>query len=74
MSIDINTMTMREVAHYNGGKAFFAYGYKCVQYPSLTLFKRFDRKTKQVTNTWRVDGVDQPDRDAAIALLEGVVS
>lgn len=70
MSIDRSTLTIREVAHYNGGKAFFAYGYECVQYPQLTLFKRYDRKTKQVTNTWRVNGVDQPDLDVAIEVLE----
>lgn len=70
MTIDISTLTIREVAHYNGGKAFFAYGYECVQYPSLTLFKRFDRKTKQVTNTWRVDGADQSSLETAVQVLE----
>ncbi|MFJ7792305.1 hypothetical protein [Pseudomonas sp. NPDC096950] len=68
--IDISTLTIREVAHYNGGKAFFAYGYECVQHPRLTLFKRFDRKTKQVTNTWRVDGADQPSFETAVKALE----
>ena len=71
MTIDVSTLTIREVAHYNGGKEFFAYGYECVQHPGLTLFKRFDRKTKQVTNTWRLDGVDQPSLEAAIRVLEG---
>ena len=70
MTIDRSALTIREVAHYNGGKEFFAYGYECVQHPQLTLFKRFDRKTKQVTNTWRVNGVDQPDLDVAIQVLE----
>ncbi|PYY71221.1 hypothetical protein CRX42_07335 [Pseudomonas jessenii] len=69
MSIDISTLTIREVAHYNGGKAFFAYGYECVQHPRLTLFKRFDRKLKTVTNTWRVDGADQASLEAAVATL-----
>lgn len=72
MSIDAKDLTIREIAHYNGGKAFFAYGYECVQYPRLTLFKRFDRKTKQVTNTWRVDGADQVDLAAALIALEPV--
>lgn len=44
--------------------------YGCVQYPQLTLFKRLDRKTKQVTNTWRVNGADQPDIDDAIKVLD----
>lgn len=70
MTIDVSTLTIREVAHYNGGKAFFAYGYECVQHPRLTLFKRFDRKTKQVTNTWRVDGADQPSLEVAVQVLE----
>ncbi|MFJ2446801.1 hypothetical protein [Pseudomonas sp. NPDC087626] len=69
MTIDIGALTIREVAHYNGGKAFFAYGYECVQHPRLTLFKRFDRKLKTVTATWRLDGVDQPSLDAAVAAL-----
>ena len=70
MSIDIGVLKIREIAHYNGGKAFFAYGYECVQHPRLTLFKRFDRKTKQVTDTWRLDGVDQPSLEVAVAGLE----
>ncbi|SEM50635.1 hypothetical protein SAMN04487857_102345 [Pseudomonas sp. ok272] len=70
MTIEVGTLTIREVAHYNGGKAFFAYGYECVQHPRLTLFKRFDRKTKQVTNTWRVDGADQPSLEVAVQALE----
>ena len=70
MTIDISTLTIREVAHYNGGKAFFAYGYECVQHPRLTLFKRFDRKTKQVSNTWRLDGVDQLSLEVAVQALE----
>jgi hypothetical protein len=72
MSIDITSLTIREVAHYNGGKAFFAYGYECVQHPRLTLFKRFDRKLKTVTNTWRVDGADQASLEAAVAALSEV--
>jgi hypothetical protein len=74
MTIDRSTLKIREVAHYNGGKAFFAYSYECVQYPQLTLFKRFDRKTKQVTNTWRVNGVDQPNLDVAITVLDAVLA
>lgn len=70
MTIDISALTVREVAHYNGGKAFFAYGYECVQHPRLTLFKRFDRKLKTVTHTWRVDGVDQVSLESAVAVLE----
>ena len=70
MNIDISALTVREVAHYNGGKAFFAYGYECVQHPRLTLFKRFDRKLKTVTETWRVDGADHVSLESAVAALE----
>ena len=69
MTIDISALTIREVAHYNGGKAFFAYGYECIQHPRLTLFRRFDKKPKTVTNTWRVDGADQASLEAAVAAL-----
>ena len=74
MSIDITSLTIREVAHYNGGKAFFAYGYEFVQHPRLTLFKRFDRKLKTVTNSWRVDGADQASLEAAVAALNEVTN
>lgn len=73
MKIDASTLTVRETEHYNGGRAFFAYGYTCVQYPSLTLFKRYDRKTKQVTSVWRVNGADQASLESAIAVLEEVI-
>jgi hypothetical protein len=72
MTIDIKTLTIREVAHYNGGKAFFAYGYECVQYPRLTLFKRFDKKLRTVTATWRVDGVDQASLEEAVEVLSSL--
>lgn len=70
MTIDISTLTIREIAHYNGGKVFFAYGYECVQHPRLTMFKRFDRKTRQVSSTWRLDGVDQPSLEEAVKVLD----
>jgi len=70
VSIDRSALTLKEVAHYNGGQKFFAYGYQCNQYPQLTLFRRFDRKTKQVSDTWRVCGIDQPNIDVAIQAIE----
>lgn len=62
-------LTIREWAHINGGRAFFAYEYRCDQEPRLTRFDRYDKKTRSVTSTWRVDGVDQPDLNAALQTL-----
>ncbi len=60
---------MREAAHYNGGKVFFAYLHRCVEQPRLARFDRYDRKTKSVTSTWRVDGADRASlSDAVLAL------
>lgn len=62
--------TMIEIAHYNGGRAFFAYEFQCVQQPRLTRFDRYDKRTRTVTSTWRVDNVAQPDLATAVAALE----
>ena len=64
--------TVHETAHINGGKAFFAYRYRCDQEPRLTLFKRYDRKLRTVSHTWQVDGVDQISFEVAVLALEGV--
>lgn len=65
----ILTMRFIQVAHYNGGKAWFGYDHKCEQYPRLTVFGRCDRKTRTTKETWRVDGVDQPSLAAALVTL-----
>lgn len=69
VTLDTTGWTMREVAHYNGGAAWFGYLYQCVQEPRLVLFKRYDKKTRTATATWRVDGNDQVNLDAAKAAL-----
>jgi hypothetical protein len=61
--------TLREVAHINGGSAFFGYIHQCDQQPRLQRFDRYDRKARSVTSTWRVDGKDQPDLATAVAAL-----
>ena len=63
--------TMRESKHINGGKKFFAYEFQCDQEPRLTRYDHYDRKTRSVTSTWRVDGIDQADMQSAINTLEG---
>ena len=72
MTLDISAWTMRETAHYNGGRAWFGYLYQCNQEPRLELFKRYDKKLRTGTATWRVDGVDQVSLDAAKAVLQEV--
>ncbi|MBN9028907.1 MAG: hypothetical protein J0I23_03800 [Rhizobiales bacterium] len=61
--------TLREDAHYNGGKTFFAYLMRCVQQPRLSRYDRYDKATKTSTSTWRVDGIDFPNFNAAIIAL-----
>lgn len=60
---------MVEAAHYNGGSVFFANLHRCVEQPRLARFDRYDRKTRSVTSTWRTDGIDMADLDAAIEAL-----
>ncbi|MCO5071100.1 MAG: hypothetical protein M9944_07830 [Rhizobiaceae bacterium] len=66
---DAKSWHLKEAAHYNGGAAFFAYLHRCVEQPRLSRFDRYDRKTKSVTSTWKVDGADRLSlRDAIDAL------
>ncbi len=66
---DAANWRMREAAHYNGGKEFFAYMHRCVEQPRLSRFDKYIRKTQAVESTWRTDGVDYPSTDAAIEAL-----
>lgn len=61
--------TMRQTAHLNGGRKFFAYEYTCNEEPRLTRSDHYDKTTRSCTSTWRVDGVDQPSFAAAMATL-----
>jgi len=58
---DLRTCTMREVAHYNGGPAWFGYGYQCNEHPRLGRITRYYRKTKATESTFSVDGKDVKD-------------
>jgi hypothetical protein len=60
-SVDLSRCTMLECAHFNGGKAWFGYQFRCAEYPRLTRMDRYTRATKAVESTFRVDG--QPVRD-----------
>lgn len=62
-------LTFQQDAHYNGGKTFFAYGYTCVQHPPITLFRRYDKKTRQVTDHWRLYGFEVASLQVAYAAM-----
>lgn len=66
---DAKTWQLTQDAHYNGGRKFFAYSYRCVQQPRLTRYDRYDRKTRSVESTWRTDGIDRASLADAIAAL-----
>ena len=66
---DAKSWHMRESAHYNGGKVFFAYMHRCVEQPRLTRYDRYERKDRSVTSTWRTDGVDKDSLAAAVDAL-----
>lgn len=62
--------TTRETAHYNGGKEWFGYGGQCIQEPRLGYIDRYYRATRDRVRTWKVDGQDCADADAAWAALQ----
>jgi len=66
---DLKYCGLREDAHYNGGKEFFAYLMRCTQHPRLTRYDRYSRLDKSVTSIWRVDGQDVASLDSAIDAL-----
>jgi len=59
---------MRQGAHYDG-RGFFAYDYRCVEYPRLKRHDRYEKKTRSVTSSWWVDGAQRASLDEAIAAL-----
>ncbi len=69
-----SALTFQQDAHYNGGKAFFAYGYSCVQYPRITLFRRYDKKIRQVSDHWRLYGFEVASLQVAYEAMTGADS
>lgn len=61
--------TMREEIHHNGGGEWFGYTFRCEQDPRLTRFDKYERKTRSVTSTWRVDWIDQASLEDAVLAL-----
>lgn len=70
----LSALTFQQDAHYNGGKAFIAYGYTCVQHPRITLFRRYDKKTRQVSDHWRLYGFEVASLQVAYAAMTGADS
>jgi len=68
-AIDLSACTMREEAHYNGGKEWFGYRHRCIQHPRLTRFDKYIRKTRSVESTFSVDGKLVANLEAAAQLL-----
>lgn len=66
---DAKNWHMQEAVHYNGGDAFFAYLHRCIEQPRLSRFDRYDKKTRAVTSTWKIDGIDRPSFAEAIERL-----
>lgn len=63
------TCHMRETMHLNGGKEWFGYIHQCVEHPRLSRKDKYTRKDRGVHSTWRVDGQECADLDAALAAL-----
>lgn len=66
---DADMWTMREVAHYNGGKEWFGYGYTCNQNLRLYRLDRYTRKDRAVKSEWSVDGEKCADLAEAVERL-----
>lgn len=54
--IDLSKCTMREDAHFNGGKEWFGCRFRCIQHPRFTRFDKYIRATRAVESTFEVDG------------------
>ena len=67
----VKQWTMLEEIHHHGGGEWFGYTHRCVEEPRLTRFDRYERKTRSVTSTWRVDWIDCADLEAAVLALAG---
>lgn len=66
---DLASCHLRERMHLNGGKEWFGYIHVVVEHPRLSRMDKYTRKDKGVQSTWRVDGVDCADLDAALDAL-----
>jgi hypothetical protein len=66
---DLLKCTMREEAHFNGGKEWFGYRLRCVQHHRLTRFDKYIRATRSTQSTFEVDGEPVASLAAAAELL-----
>jgi len=67
---DLLKCTMREDAHFNGGKVWFGYRFRCVQHPRFTRFDKYIRATRGVETTYEVDGEPVASLEAAAVALD----
>lgn len=66
---DLLKCTMREESHFNGGKEWFGYRFRCVQHPRLSRFDKYIRPIRGVKSTFEVDGEEVASLEAAAELL-----
>lgn len=62
---DLANCHMREEAHYNGGREFFGYGYRCIEHPRIYQIVKYYRKDRSTVIEWYVDGERVADLAAA---------
>lgn len=63
-----NTCHFPEIAHGHGPGMFFT-SFGCTEHPRLQVKDLSDRKARQTTRIYLVDGKELPDQAAAIAAL-----
>lgn len=64
----LKTCHFPESAHGHGPGMFFSM-HRCVEHPRFQVKDLSDRKARQTTRIYLVDGKEMPDLDAAIAAL-----
>lgn len=53
---DLLKCSLREAAHFNGGKEWFGCLFRCDQHPRLTRMDKYFRKDRSVESRFKVDG------------------
>lgn len=68
-------LTWSQSVHYNMGARGYGYGFRCQDFPRLTVIERSFRPTREepdgkFTRTWCVDGLEVPSFEAAVEKLK----
>lgn len=61
-------------SHYNGGAAFFGYGYRAIGEPRLKMIRRWYRPSGRTEDRFFVDGAHVDNYDAAVSALKSPVT